>query len=167
MGQIIIIYVARNRNRNKETHVWTLLYNLLTFYFIYIHLCIMSIPSAVNQHMLQKKNIHRATACYNNHHLWRENASHMKHTWCLCLESYIFVIVQLLSRVWLFASPRTAARASLSFTICQSLLKFMSIELVMLSHSLVLCLTLLLLSIFPSIRGFSNESALPIRWPNY
>ena len=49
----------------------------------------MSTPSAVNQHMLQKKNIHRATACYNNHHLWRENASHIKHTWCLCLELHI------------------------------------------------------------------------------
>ena len=139
MGQIIIIYLARNRNRNKENHVWTLLYNLLTFCFIYIHLCIMSTPSAVNQHMLQKKNIHRATACYNNHHLWRENASHMKHTWCLCLESYIFVVVQSLSHVRPFASPRSAARASLSFSICQSLPKFMSIELVMLSYSLVLC----------------------------
>lgn len=54
MGQIIIIYLAKNSSRNSENHVWTLLYNLLTFYVIYIHLCIFSMPSAVNQHMLQK-----------------------------------------------------------------------------------------------------------------
>ena len=75
----------------------------------------------------------------------------------------------LLSHVWLFASPWTAARqTSLSITNSQSLLKFMSIELVMPSNHLVLCCPLLLLpSIFPSIRVFSNESALCIRWPNY
>ena len=64
---------------------------------------------------------------------------------------------------------RTAAHQSpLFFTISQSLLKFMSIEFVMLSNHLILCHPLLLLpSIFPSIRVFSNESALYIRWPNY
>ena len=69
----------------------------------------------------------------------------------------------------LFATPWTAAhQASLSFTITQSLLKLMSIESVMLSDHLILCRPLLLLpSIFPSIRVFSNESALPIRWPKY
>ena len=79
------------------------------------------------------------------------------------------VIVQLLSHVWLLATPWTAARqASLSFTVSWSLLKLMSIELVMPSHHLVLCFPLLLLSsIFPSIRVFSNESALGIRWPEY
>ena len=62
----------------------------------------------------------------------------------------------------------TAHQASLSFTISQSLLKLMSIELVMPSNHLVLCYPLLLLlSIFPSIRIFSNESALHIRWPKY
>ena len=67
------------------------------------------------------------------------------------------------------ATPGTAARqASLSFTISWSLLKFMSIELMMLSNHLFLCHPLLLLpSIFPSIRVFSNESALRIRWPKY
>ena len=77
------------------------------------------------------------------------------------------VVVQSVSRVWLFATPWTAARqASLSFTISWSLLKLMSIESVMTSNHLILCHTLLLLpSIFPSIRVFSNESALLISWP--
>ena len=77
--------------------------------------------------------------------------------------------VQLLSRVRLFATPWTAARqASLSITNSQSLLKLMSIESVMPSNHLILCHPLLLLpSIFPSIRVFSNESVLCIRWPKY
>ena len=75
-------------------------------------------------------------------------------------------LVQLLSHVWLFATPWTAARqASLSFTISQSLLKPMSIELVMPSHHLILCQSLLLSSIFPSIRVFSSELAVHVRWP--
>ena len=77
--------------------------------------------------------------------------------------------VQSLSHVLLFATPWTAARqASLSFTIFQSLLKLISIESVMPSNYLILCHHLLLLSsIFPSIRVFSNESALRMRWPKY
>ena len=76
---------------------------------------------------------------------------------------------QLLSRARLFATPWTAAhRASLSITDSQSLLKLMSIELVMLYNHLTLCLPLLLPpSIFLSIRVFPNESVLHIRWPNY
>ena len=68
-----------------------------------------------------------------------------------------------------FATPWTSAhQASLSFTISQSLLNLMSIESVMLSNHLVLCCPLLLLpSIFACIRVFSNESALPTRWPKY
>ena len=79
------------------------------------------------------------------------------------------VVVQSLSCLQLFAIPWTEARqASLPFTISQSLLKFMSIELVMPSNRLILCHPLLLLpSIFPSIRVFSNESALHINWPSY
>jgi len=79
------------------------------------------------------------------------------------------VIVQLLSRVQLFATPWTAAcQASLSFTISWSLLKLTSIELVMPSNHLILCHPLLFLpSIFLSIRVFSKESALRIRWPKY
>ena len=74
-----------------------------------------------------------------------------------------------LGRVWLFVTPWTSARqASLSITNSQSLLKLMSIESVMPSNHLILCHPLLLLpSIFPSIRDFSNESALCIRWPKY
>ena len=74
--------------------------------------------------------------------------------------SFIVVAVQLLSCVWLFATPCAVARqAPLSFTISWSLLKLMSIELVMLSNHLILCRPLLLPSIFSSIRVFSNESA--------
>ena len=77
-----------------------------------------------------------------------------------------FSSVQLLSRVPLFVIPRTAARqASLSITNSQSLIKLMSIESVMPSNHLILCHPLLLLpSIFSSIRGFSNELALCIKW---
>ena len=77
--------------------------------------------------------------------------------------------VQLLSRVQLFATPRTAARqASLSITNAQSLLKLMSIKSVMPSNHLILCCPLLLPpSILPSIRVFSSKSVLHIRWPKY
>ena len=77
--------------------------------------------------------------------------------------------VQSLSRVWLFATPWTAARqASLSITNSRSLPKLMSIGSVMPSNHLILCHPLLLLiSIFPSIRVFSNKSALRIKWPKY
>ena len=80
-----------------------------------------------------------------------------------------FSSVQLLSHVWLFATPWTAAcQASLSITNSWSLLNLMFIELVMPSNHLILCCSLLLLpSVFPSIRVFSNESVLRIRWPKY
>ena len=81
----------------------------------------------------------------------------------------MFSSVQSLSHVQLFATLQTAARqASLSITNSQGLLKLMSIELVMPSNHLILCCPLLLSpSVFPSIRVFSNESALHIRWPKY
>ena len=76
--------------------------------------------------------------------------------------------VQLLSCVQLFETPWTAARqASLSFTNSWSLLKLMSIESVLPSNHLILCCPLLLSSIFPSIRVFSNELVLHIMWPKY
>ena len=80
-----------------------------------------------------------------------------------------FSSVQSLSHVRLFATPWTAARqASLSITNSWSLLRLMSIESVMPSSHLILCRPLLLpSSIFPSIRVFSNESALHIKWPKY
>ena len=76
---------------------------------------------------------------------------------------------QSLSRVQFFATPWTAAHwAFLAIINSWSLLKLMSIESVMPSNHLILCLTLLLLpSVFPSIRVFSNESVLAIRWPKY
>ena len=85
---------------------------------------------------------------------------------CLLIQ---FSSVQLLSHVQLFVNPWTAAcKAFLSITNSQSLPKFMSIESVMPSNHLILCWPLLLLpSIFPSIRVFSKESVLHIRWPKY
>ena len=77
--------------------------------------------------------------------------------------------VQLLNHVWLFATPWTAAhQASLSIANSWSLLKLMSIELVMLCNPLILCHPFLLPpSIFPTIRIFSNKSVFSIRWPKY
>ena len=82
---------------------------------------------------------------------------------------YIIVVVQSLIYVQLFVTPWTAARqASLSISNSQSLFKPVSIESVMPSNDLILCRPLLLLPpIFPSIRVFSNEWALHIRWPEY
>ena len=78
----------------------------------------------------------------------------------------IVVVFQLFSHVQLFATPWTAARqSSLSFTISQSLLKLMSVESMMPSNHLILCCPLLLPSVSPSIKVFSSESALGIRWP--
>ena len=91
------------------------------------------------------------------------------------LEFFFFLLwfkfssIQLLSRVRLFITPWTAAhQVSLSITNSQSLLELMSIESVMSSNHLILCHPLLLLpSILPHIRVFSNESVLCIRWPKY
>ena len=93
------------------------------------------------------------------------SASTSPHEHCI----YLVVVVQSLSHVRLFATPWTAARqASLSITNSWSLLKLTSINSVMPSNHLILCLPLLLPpSIFPSIRVFSNESVLHIRWPKY
>ena len=86
-----------------------------------------------------------------------------------CQPQKMNISVQSVSHVRLFVTPWTAAcQASLSITNSQSLLKLMSIESVMPSNHLILCCPLLLLlSIFPSIRVFSNESVLCIRWPKY
>ena len=82
---------------------------------------------------------------------------------------YELAVVQLFSHVRLFVALWTAAhQPSLSFTISRSLFKLMSTESVMPSEHLILCHSLLLLpSVFPSIRVFSNESGLCIRWPKY
>ena len=95
--------------------------------------------------------------------------SHLIFTVTLFIRISNFSSVQLLSCLWLFATPWTAAhKASLSITNSWSLLKLMSIESVMPSNHLILCRPLLLLlSIFPSIRVFSNESVLRITWLKY
>ena len=100
---------------------------------------------------------------------WIRFPSNLRIVLSLTGEVKLIHAVQLLSRVWLFATPWTAAcQASLSFTISWSLLGFMSIESVMLSNHLIVCLPLLLLpSFFPGIKAFSNELALRIRWPKY
>ena len=87
---------------------------------------------------------------------------HLFHLWIW------FSSVQSLSHAWLSVIPWTAAcQASLSITNTQSLLKLISIELVIPSNHLILCHLLLLPSIFPSTRVFSKESVLHIRWPRY
>ena len=90
------------------------------------------------------------------------NNNNMTNNWTKTI-----IVVHLLSCVLPFVTPWSAAhQASLSFTVSHSLLKLMSIELVMPSN-LILCHPLLLSSIFPSIRIFSNELALRIRWPKF
>ena len=92
-----------------------------------------------------------------------------KRKWKACPYSSLFSSVQLLSCVWLLMTPWTAARqAFLSITNSWSLLKLMSVESVMPWNHLLLCHPLLLLpSVLPSIRVFSSESVLCIRWPKY
>ena len=89
--------------------------------------------------------------------------------WRLMTESSFAFAFQSLSHVRLFATPwTTTCQPSLSFTISWGLLKLTSIESMMPSNHIILCCPLLLLpSVFPSIRVFSNESTLPIRWPKY
>ena len=91
------------------------------------------------------------------------------YTFCLASTNIIFSSVQSLIRVWLFATPWiTACQGSLSIISSGSSLKLMSIELVMPSSHLILCRPFLFLPpIPPSIRVFSTESTLPIRWPKY
>ena len=100
---------------------------------------------------------------FNNHH--KANGASL----LLTFSSVQFSSVQSLIHVRFFATPRIAARqASLSITNSRSSLKLMSIESVMPSSHLILCHPLLLLSpIPPSIRVFSNESTLRMRWPKY
>ena len=100
--------------------------------------------------------------------IWKEESSISTGRSQLLPSWLVAVVVQSQSRVRLFGTPWTAAQqASLSFTISQSLLKLLSIEFMMLCNYRSLCNPLLLPSIFPSLRVFSNESALHIRWPKF
>ena len=101
--------------------------------------------------------------------MWNEELALVKTISETSGHRFQFSSVQSLSRVWLFATPWIAARqASLSITNSRSLLKLMFIESVMPSNHLILCHPLLLLPpIPPSIRVFSNESTLYMRWPKY
>ena len=118
------------------------------------------------EHLMVLENEEALQYLKNTRKRWalvEKTTSHIELSWHPCWES-----VQSLSRVWLFATPWTAARqGSLSITNSRSLLKPMSIESVMPSNHLILCHPFLLPSIFPSIRVFSNDSALHIRWPKY
>ena len=101
---------------------------------------------------------------------WLEVDEWIKKMWCIYLQlNSQFSSIQSISPVWHFVTPWTAAcQASLSITNCWSSPKSLSIESVMPSNHLILCCLLPLLpSIFPSIRVFSNESALPIRSSKY
>lgn len=88
LGQIIITYLARNSNRNSENHVWTLLYNSLTFYVIYVHLCIFSMPSSVN--ICCKRKIPIGQQLVSIIIIYGEKMPVIhNHTWCLYLKCYI------------------------------------------------------------------------------
>ena len=109
---------------------------------------------------------------WNDHH--KETSYHLSPYKVVTILSAIFpmctfFVVHLPSHVWLFTTPWTAAcQASWSITNFRSLLRLMSIELVMPSNHLIPCRPLFLLpSVFPSIRVFSNESVLLIRWPKH
>ena len=100
---------------------------------------------------------------------WAKKPHWIPELWNLQDTNVYIVFVQLLSGVRLFVTPLTAARQAPLSTVSWSLLKFMSVESVMLSNHLVLCCHRLLLlpSVFLSLRVFSNELAICIRWPKY
>ena len=111
----------------------------------------------------------RSNSQYPLDHRKSKSSRKMSTSALLTTPKSLTVIISVAQVSWLFATPQTAAdQASLSITNSQSLFKFMSIELVMPPNHLILCHPLLLPpSIFPSIRVFSNESVLHIKWPKY
>ena len=131
-----------------------------------IDLCVDMLLVLLDDHLRTRLLDHMDSICFN---LLRNCQSFPNWLWHFAFLSIHFSSVQLLSRVWLFATPWTAEhQASLSISNSWSLPKPVSIELVMPSNHLILCRPLLFLpSMFPSIRVFSNESALRIRWPKY
>ena len=132
----------------------------LPFWF---SICLLEIPNTIWHWLVQGT----VTSALHTLTSWSSWEPHEKYS--IFISIFQFVVVQVLSCVWFFVTPWTAThQASLSFTISWSLLKFTSIELVLPSNHLILCHPLLLLpSVFLSIRVFSNESSLHIRWPQY
>ena len=145
-----------------------------------------SLPGSSDHRILQARILEWIAIHSSRGSSWFRNWTHVSYSSCSAGEFFTtkslgkpythththththVAVVQSLSCAQLFATSWTVARqASPSSTISQSLLKFMSIELVMLSNHLILCHPLLLPSIFPSIKVFSNELALHIRWPKY
>ena len=113
---------------------------------------VRSTPGGVSRVALWWSNIRSTVRWQKNRQLYHKEA----------------FVVQSLSCVWIFVTPWTSAlQASRSFTISQSLLRFMSFESMMPSNYLILCCSLLLSSVLPIIRVFSNKSDLCIRWPKY
>ena len=144
------------------------------------HYLVKAVPSAGGNSVFQKwLNCEPSAASFS--HSWANDCLDPKGDLCGTLQQPLnliitlfqmstcpVVVVQLLSRVQLSVSLWTAAcQASTSFTVYLSLLKLISIESVMPSKPLIFCHPLLLPSVFPSIRVFSNESALCNRWPKY
>ena len=155
-----IFYVCVYRLRTS----YTLNFCLFSSHSKVIFDCLLAQLSAAPPESLQEAYYSDASASYSK--------TVALASWNTLPEYYIMntlavVVLQLLSHILLFMTPRTAAhQASMSFTISQGLLKLMSIELVMPSNHLILCHPFLLLpSIFPSITVFSNESAIRIWWP--
>ena len=137
-----------------------LLCDYLNMCLKYLNMCLDKYTQCYTQHTYTDISAQTQT----NKDIPLKHASSMETS-----QLFQFKSVQSFSRVRLFATPRTAVcQASLSITNSQSLPKLMSIESVMPSNHLILCRPLLLLpSAFPSIRVFSNDSALHIRWPKY
>ena len=148
-------------------HIFRRLKTKKTMVFIYILFQLLPVLSFLPHYLLtQISHILKVrTHIFNANNAFLEEVVNTHNIFMFC----DLIVVQSLSCVQLFVTPQAAAcQASLSFTISQGLLKLMSIKLVMPSKHLFLCRPLLLLpSIFPSIRIFSNESALHIKWPKY
>ena len=123
---------------------------------------IEDLNNAINQ--LDLKDTYRTLHLTRAEHTFFSNTHETSPGWAI---SHFVVVVQSLILAQLFATPWTVThQTSLSFPVSQNLLKYMSIESVMPSNHLILCDPLLLLpSIFPIIRVFSNELVLHIRWP--
>ena len=163
--QVLQCHSIPMRSKEKKTVLWLLWALQLQGRRSEPQLTCIYLPSPATQRMRWTFQDKLRGGVWQTHVRFPEHPSSK----CLCAAGFPRHSVQLLSCVWLFETPWTAAcQASLSITNSQSLLKLMWIASVMLSNHPTLCCPLLLPpSIFPSIRVFSKESILPIRWPKY